>query len=99
MSDLYQKLNNITLLDNGRANAVLKRVYDITKIKLNLDDLKITLAVMNGDSTRTLERFLGKYDGVIINNVLDYSIYDEYIFYIDFYILWRSFSIHFECSL
>ena len=78
MSDLYQKLNNITLLDNGRANAVLKRVYDITKIKLNLDDLKITLAVMNGDSTRTLERFLGKYDGVIINNVLDYSIYDEY---------------------
>ena len=30
------------------------------------------------DSTRTLERFLGKYDGVIINNVLDYGIYDEY---------------------
>jgi hypothetical protein len=25
------------------------------------------------DSTRTLERFLGKYDGVIINNVIDYG--------------------------
>nr|DAT77481.1 MAG TPA: hypothetical protein [Caudoviricetes sp.] len=36
--DLYHKLNNITSLDNDRANAVLKRVYDLTKIKLNLDD-------------------------------------------------------------
>lgn len=75
MSDLYQKLNNITLLNNDRANAVLKRVYDLTKIKLNLDDFK---TMIGGDSTRTLERFLGKYDGVIINNVLDYGIYDEY---------------------
>jgi len=33
---------------------------------------------MGGDSTRTLERFLGEYDGVIINNVLDYATYDEY---------------------
>nr|DAT77480.1 MAG TPA: hypothetical protein [Caudoviricetes sp.] len=33
---------------------------------------------MRGDSTRTLERFLSEYDGVIINNVLDYSVYDDY---------------------
>lgn len=75
ISDLYQKLNNITLLNSDRANAVLKRVYDLTKIKLNIDDFQTMFA---GESTRTLERFLGKYDGVIINNVLDYDIYDEY---------------------
>lgn len=78
MSDLYHKLNNITSLGNDRANVVLKRVYDLTKIKLNLDDFQIIGAAMGGDSTRTLERFLGEYDGVIINNVLDYSVYDDY---------------------
>ena len=76
--DLYQKLNNITLLTNGKANAVLKRVYDLTKIKLTIDDFQIIGTMMGGDSTRTLERFLGEYDGVIINNVLDYATYDEY---------------------
>ena len=75
MSDLYQKLNNITLLNSDRANAILKRAYDLTKIKLNIDDFQ---TMISGDSTRTLERFLGRYDGVIINNVLDYGIYDEY---------------------
>ena len=70
MSDLYQQLNNITLLNKNKANAVLKRVYDLTKIKLNLNDFQIMYEV---DSTRTLERFLGKYDGVIINNVIDYG--------------------------
>ena len=76
--DLYQKLNNITLLTNDKANAVLKRVYDLTKIKLTIDDFQIIGTMMGGDSTRTLERFLGEYDGVIINNVLDYATYDEY---------------------
>lgn len=47
----------------------------LTKIKLNIDDFQTMFA---GESTRTLERFLGKYDGVIINNVLDYDIYDEH---------------------
>ena len=70
MSDLYQQLNNITLLNKDKANAVLKRVYDLTKIKLNLNDFQTMYSV---DSTRTLERFLGKYDGVIINNVIDYG--------------------------
>ena len=70
MSNLYQQLNNITLLNKDKANAVLKRVYDLTKIKLNLNDFQ---TMYNVDSTRTLERFLGKYDGVIINNVIDYG--------------------------